>query len=232
MAKLQRTRAKAKSGHGNRPQDRYREWLHTCHYYQVCAYCLTSFDNLEIEHYVPEALLLRLKQDPHTPKNLYLACHDCNSNKLDYHPKNKLRRRFRKITPGFTVLNSFKHDFLLFYEIDNEGNLLQNSSSSRKFREQAKQNILLMGFDERHVLADKRARLIGAAQVLENVIREVSVAALEYNLDVRRAARLVWRNRLFFDAFEIDLSPKLARFAENEWRIWCRANSIVFTAKI
>ena len=167
MAKLKKIRAFQKSG--NRPQDRYREWLEQCHHYKVCAYCLKSYDNVEIEHFVPEQFGRDSGGNPNKPKNLFLACHDCNYGKLDYHRKNVGRNRLRGAEYNFHVLNSFLHDFCDYFEIDDAGYFEATNEQNRNIR-RADDNILLFGFDQRHDLADRRLDILRSANILEDIL--------------------------------------------------------------
>lgn len=222
MAKLRRNRAKKRRG--TRPQDKYLEWLEENQPIRFCAYCLSAYDRLEIEHYEPEAFLLARSRNPHVPSNLYLACHDCNHSKLDYHPRNRSRKRLPDASNSFHVLNAFRYDYGALLEID-EGSFQAANGLPVRPLANVKGSIILLGLDQRIDLSDRRAGLLKTHRILERLVAESSRAAVEYSPDVRRAARQVWRNRLLFVALNIPLSPELQSFAQREWERWERSTS-------
>lgn len=228
MSRLRRNKPIRANVPGSRPQDCYRTWLENSQHYKVCAYCLSSQDTLQIEHYAPEGFLRAAGKNPHTPGNLFLACSNCNFNKLDYHPQNTQTRRLKSLPLAQRprVLNSFKHDYSVFFAIVEDGYFSASKPPTTRMGKCARGNIVLFGFDERHNLAAERASLLSAARILENVLSEVDLPVAEYNPDIRRAARTVWKNRLLFEAFGIPLSQKLKEFAQGEWTLWAKANGV------
>lgn len=121
---------------------KYKSWLLSNFYRNLCSYCLTQHRALEIDHYEPKAFALQRENDP---MNLLLACPQCNGNKSDYHPHHLTRRRDRNEARGFLVIDVRAEDFAEFYSLDETSGQLRANPGVQQDR--AAWNAFLLGLD-------------------------------------------------------------------------------------
>lgn len=172
----------------------------------MCSYCLLQYpDSSQIEHFEPQDYAEGRVNDP---TNLLLGCTRCNGGKGDYHPEHLDRRRLPLPihAHGYSVIDIRAENFSELFEIQNNGAIYPNSTTTQ--RERVKFNILtllkLNGKSTKKRRIESQEILSVCKQLIASGERDVET---KYLIDF--FVKLCAKNYLFYKAFDISISETL-----------------------
>ena len=185
---------------------KYRPWLLSNFYDQICLYCLINHRAVEIDHYKPSSAFPAFKHDY---KNLLLSCSTCNKNKGDYHPQNKNRNRAKKNHSGFYVINVLNSDIVKILDMKKNGEM-QPVPGSQEFV--GRNNIDLLGLNVDFLVKARRhfIDMLRMAEYLESISSKDATAryALQTLVDN------ISRSELFYKIMDIKIDSKILKYLD------------------
>lgn len=192
----------------------YRPWLEHACFDRACAYCLEHARDVQIDHVIPESLDDSRRLDP---SNLLPVCSTCNgpNGKWDYHPLRAERKRCPNETHAFLPLDPRSDDYAALYTVDPRG-ALQVQDGADYLR--ALWNCDVLFRLNRKNLKRWRAEALDLGQAAESLVHEVgrsggaTTPERHHQRDV--VVNEVAKRLLFFEIFELPLSPELLALAQ------------------
>jgi hypothetical protein len=191
----------------------YKPWLLHNFYSQICAYCITRHQALDVDHYEPRAYAPGRADDP---TNLVLACRNCNgpAGKSDYHPLHTRRRRLRNDRSGHHVLDVRTDNLGALFDILQDGRIVPREGPAKG---RAAWNAALLALDCPFFVST-RARLLEKVRICEMLLAaRPSLTGRDIDVLSVLAADLAdqW---LFFAVFEVAVSDDTRQYLEALWR--------------